>query len=85
MANPRHDSPFEDMLSDHMRLEKMAEKAKAMPRGRQGVGNAELREKWAKLGDAERRRIRRENATADDPEGVLAMMQILLPSGEEEA
>lgn len=78
MANPRHDSPFEDTLADHMRLEKMAAKANAMPRGRQGVGNAELREKWAKLGDAERRRIRLENATADDPEGVRATLEMLV-------
>ena len=82
MAKPRRDSPFEDALADHMRLEKLAEKPKDVPKGRQAVGNADLREKWAKLGDAERRRIRMENATADDPEGVQAMMRILAVRSE---
>ena len=77
MPNANHDSPFEDVLADHMRLEKLAAKAKTTPKGRQAVGNAELRERWPKLGKAERQRIRLENATEDDPEGVRATLLML--------
>jgi len=77
MPNANHDSPFEDMLADHMRLTKLAEKATTTPKGRQSVGNAGLRERWPRIGKDERRRILAEGATEDDPEGVYAFLDMM--------